>query len=124
MRLPRSSAPPLWRAGDTANAIKQASEFGLGRSGQRIATLLLAVNEVHALGLKATRGILLADPFYWNQDAEARAFSQRFFDKHKAMPSFYQAGVYSAVAHYLKAAKAVGGDGAEAVIAKMREMPR
>lgn len=108
---------------DTANAIKQAAEFGIERSGQKIATLLLAVNEVHALGLKTTRGILLADPFYWDQDEEARAFSKRFFERHKAMPSFYQAGVYSAVAHYLKSAKAVGGDAAEAVMAKMRELP-
>ena len=108
---------------DTANAIKQAAEFGLGQSGQRIVTLLLAINEVHSLGLQITRGIQLADPFYWNQDAEARAFSQRFFAIHKAMPSFYQAGVYSAVAHYLKAAMAANTDGAETVMAKMREMP-
>jgi branched-chain amino acid transport system substrate-binding protein len=108
---------------DTQNAVKQAAEFGLTQGGQRIATLLLAINEVHALGLRNTSGILLADPFYWNQDAQARAFSERFFARHKAMPSFYQAGVYSAVSHYLKAVKVVEGDTAETVIAKMREMP-
>ena len=39
------------------------------------------------------------------------------------MPTQYQAGAYSAVTHYLKAIQAAGTDQAEAVVAKMREMP-
>jgi branched-chain amino acid transport system substrate-binding protein len=39
------------------------------------------------------------------------------------MPNSYQAGVYSAVTHYLKAVRAAGTDAADAVMAKMREMP-
>lgn len=108
---------------DTANAIKQASEFGITQSGQKIAALLLAVNEVHALGLKASAGLLLASPFYWDQNEETRAFAKRFFERHKAMPSMYQAGVYSAVSHYLKAAKAAKTDEAGPVMEKMRELP-
>ena len=34
-----------------------------------------------------------------------------------------QAGVYSAVMHYLKAIEAAGTDEAKAVVAKMKEMP-
>ena len=34
-----------------------------------------------------------------------------------------QAGVYSAVTHYLKAVDALGSDEAKAVVAKMRDMP-
>lgn len=108
---------------DTQNAIKQAAEFGITQSGQKLATLLLAINEVNALGLKATSGIMLASPFYWDLDEETRAFAKRFLARHKAMPSLYQAGVYSAVAHYLKAVKAGGTDGAAPVMAKMRELP-
>ena len=108
---------------DTSNAIKQAAEFGITQSGQRIAALLLAVNEVHALGLKASAGLLLASPFYWDQNDETRAFAKRFFERHKAMPSMYQAGVYSAVSHYLKAVKAAKTDDAAPVMEKMRELP-
>ena len=39
------------------------------------------------------------------------------------MPTQTQAGVYSAVAHYLKAVDALGSDEAKAVVAKMRDMP-
>ncbi|MDE1568316.1 ABC transporter substrate-binding protein [Aquabacter sp. P-9] len=108
---------------DTQNAIKQAAEFGVTQSGQKLVTLLLAINEVHALGLKATSGIMLASPFYWDQNAETRAFAKRFFERHKAMPSLYQAGVYSAVSHYLKAVQAAGTDSALTVMAKMRDLP-
>lgn len=108
---------------DTQNAIKQAHEFGLTQSGKKMATLLLAVNEVHALGLPVAKGILLTSPFYWDLDDETRAFAKRFFEKRKVMPSLYQAGVYSAVAHYLKGLKAANTDEATAVMAKMRELP-
>jgi branched-chain amino acid transport system substrate-binding protein len=36
------------------------------------------------------------------------------------MPTMFQAGVYSAVTHYLKAIDAIGTDDAKAVIAKMK----
>jgi branched-chain amino acid transport system substrate-binding protein len=108
---------------DTQNAIKQAAEFGLGQSGKNIVALLLAISEVHALGLPATQGIMLTTPFYWDMDDETRAFSKRFFEKRKAMPTFYQAGVYGAVSHYLKAIKAAGTDAAPTVMKTMKETP-
>ena len=108
---------------DTQNAIKQAAEFGLTESGKTIAALLLADTEVHALGLKATQGIRLTAPFYWDLNDGTRAFSRRFFEKRKAMPTFYQAGVYGAVTHYLKAVKAARTDAAGPVMAKMKDTP-
>lgn len=108
---------------DTQNAIKQAAEFGLGQSGKNIVALLLAISEVHALGLSATQDIMLTTPFYWDMDDETRAFSKRFFEKRKAMPTFYQAGVYGAVSHYLKAIKAAGTDAAPAVMKTMKATP-
>ncbi len=79
--------------------------------------------DVHALGLKVAGGLYLAEAFYWDQDDAARAFARRFYERQKAMPNSYQAGVYSAVTHYLKAVRAAGTDAAEPVMAKMREMP-
>lgn len=108
--------------GDAVNAIKQAAEFGLTRS-QIVAPLLLFISDVHSLGLPAAQGLYLTEGFYWDHDARTRAWSKRFFEKHKRMPTMAQAGVYSAVTHYLKAVKAAGTDATDAVIRKMREMP-
>ncbi len=36
--------------GDTTNAIKQAAEFGIVAGGQKLAALLLFINDVHSLG--------------------------------------------------------------------------
>ncbi|KJC50460.1 ABC transporter permease [Bradyrhizobium sp. LTSP885] len=108
---------------DTTNAIKQAGEFGVGQSKQKLMSLLIAINEVHALGTKTAQGMLLTSAFYWDMNDETRVFAKRFFEKRKAMPSMYQAGVYSAVAHYLKSVKAAKTDRAEKLTAKMRELP-
>ena len=43
--------------------------------------------------------------------------------RHGKMPTMAQAGVYSAIRHYLKAIDATGTDEAKAVMAKMRELP-
>jgi branched-chain amino acid transport system substrate-binding protein len=111
--------------GDTTNAIKQAAEFGLTRSGQKLAGLVFIINNAHALGLPAAQGLLAVSPFYWNQSPEARAWSLRFQKLHpkKNMPNEMQAGVYAAVLHYLKAVKALNGDTTgDKVVAKMKEM--
>ena len=41
--------------GDTTNTIKQAAEFGIVSGGQKLAGLLLFINDVHSLGLKVVR---------------------------------------------------------------------
>jgi branched-chain amino acid transport system substrate-binding protein len=107
---------------DAVNAIKQASEFGLTQK-QLVAPLLLMISEVHSLGLKAAQGLFLAEGFYWDQNDQTRAFSRRFFERHKRMPTMAQAGVYSAVTHYLKSVQAAGTDATAPVIKKMRETP-
>jgi branched-chain amino acid transport system substrate-binding protein len=113
--------------GDTTNAIKQASEFGIVAGGQKLAALLLFVNDVHSLGLKIAQGLTFTESFYWDLNDQTRAFSKRFAEKasNHAMPSMTQAGNYAAVLHYLKALDALGGnphDGAK-VVAKMKELP-
>jgi branched-chain amino acid transport system substrate-binding protein len=108
--------------GDTINAIKAANEFGVTK-GMKLAGLLMFINDVHSLGLKTTEGMYLTDSWYWNQTPEARAWSRRFFDKMKRMPSSLQAADYSAVMHYLKAVDAGKTDDADKVIAKMKDTP-
>ncbi|MEH3144091.1 MAG: ABC transporter substrate-binding protein [Methylobacterium frigidaeris] len=108
---------------DTTNAIKQAAEFGLAQGGQKLAGLLVYINDVHSLGLKATQGMLLTEGFYWDLDDRTRAWSKRFFDRVGRMPNMSQAGVYSTVTHYLKAVRQAGTDETGAVMAAMRAMP-
>jgi branched-chain amino acid transport system substrate-binding protein len=109
--------------GDTINALKQASEFGLMQGGQKLIALLLEITDVHSLGLKDAQGLILTDAFYWDRDDESRAFSKRFMDKVGHMPTMIQAGLYSATMHYLKAIEVVGTDEAPKVMAQMRAMP-
>ena len=107
---------------DTTNAIKQAAEFGVTPK-QALAGLLMFISDVHSLGLKATQGMYLTTGFYWDFSDETRAWSKRFFEKHRRMPTMVQAGDYSSTMHYLKAVKAAGTDEAQAVMKKMKETP-
>jgi len=107
---------------DTTNAIKQAAEFGITPK-QTLAGLLMFISDVHSLGLKATQGMYLTTGFYWDLNDETRAWSKRFFEKFKRMPTMVQAGDYSSTMHYLKAVKAAGTDEAQAVMKMMKETP-
>ena len=113
--------------GDTTNSIKQASEFGVTAGGQKLAALLLFINDVHALGLKIAQGLTFTESFYWDMNDQTRAWSKRFqkVSPKGSMPSMTVAGVYAGVLHYLKALEAMGGnphDGAKVVV-KMKEIP-
>jgi branched-chain amino acid transport system substrate-binding protein len=113
--------------GDTTNTIKQAAEFGIVAGGQKLAALLLFINDVHSLGLKTAQGLTFTESFYWDANDATRAWSKRFsaLASKNAMPSMTQAGNYAMVLHYLKAMEALGGnphDGAK-VVAKMKELP-
>ena len=65
----------------TANALKQASEFGLTQGGQKMIALLQEITDTHSLGIKATEGLIVTDTFYWDMNDETRAFSKRFNEK-------------------------------------------
>ena len=113
--------------GDTTNAIKQASEFGITSGGQKLAALLLFLSDVHSLGLKMTQGLQFTETFYWDLNDGTRAFSKRFSDrmKNKNQPTMVQAGIYASIAHYLKALDSMGAnppDGVK-VVDKMKSMP-
>jgi branched-chain amino acid transport system substrate-binding protein len=109
--------------GDTQNALKQAAEFGITQSGQKMIALLQQITDTHSLGINATQGLIVTDGFYWDMNDETRAFSKRFNDRVGHMPTMIQAGLYSATMHYLKAIEAIGTDDAQKVIAQMRATP-
>ncbi|UZE47340.1 ABC transporter substrate-binding protein [Rhodopseudomonas sp. P2A-2r] len=109
--------------GDLINMLKQAREFGLGKDKQKVASFVLTLPDVAALGLDITQGITVNEAFYWNLDAQSRAFGKRFFERYQGMPSTIQAGVYSVTLHYLKSVAAAGTTDTAAVMAKMHELP-
>ena len=106
--------------GDTINSIKAANEFGINKT-MKLAGLLMFINDVHSLGLKATQGMYLTDSWYWNRDAESRAWSRKFFEKIKRMPSSLQAADYSVALNYLTAVKTIGSDDSDKVLAQMKK---
>jgi branched-chain amino acid transport system substrate-binding protein len=109
---------------DATNAIEQGTRLGIVQHGQHLAPLLMWLTDVHRLGLNRAQGLMLSESFYWDLNDQTRAWSTRFARRHwGAMPTMAQAGVYSAVLHYLKAVDALKGDDGTAVIAKMKSLP-
>jgi branched-chain amino acid transport system substrate-binding protein len=110
---------------DTTNAIKQAAEFGIVQGGQNLAGLLVFITDVHALGLKTAQGLIFTEAWYWDANENNRAFAKEFAAANKGnMPTMVQAGVYSAVQHYLKAVHELKSDAdGAAVVKKMKSMP-
>ena len=107
---------------DLVNCVKQAAEFGLTLK-QKFFLPGAVISDVHALGLEQAQGLLLMNGFYWDRNDESRAWGHAFFDKTKRMPGQVQAGTYSAVKHFLKAAQTVGSTDGAAVAAAMRASP-
>ncbi|MBL6082134.1 ABC transporter substrate-binding protein [Belnapia sp. T18] len=110
---------------DFINSMKQASEFGLMRRGQRVVGLAVYISDIVSLGLEATEGAVVVGNFYWDLTDGTRSFGRRFADRMGGrMPTDLQANVYAAVTHYLKAVEAIGSstDG-RALVARMKAMP-
>jgi branched-chain amino acid transport system substrate-binding protein len=110
--------------GDTVNTIKQAADFKIGTK-QKIVALIFDLQSVPAIGLQTAQGLTAINAWYWDLNDQTRAWSKRYQERHpkKMMPNHMQAGVYSAVLHYLKAVDKVGSpaDG-RAVVAAMKAM--
>jgi branched-chain amino acid transport system substrate-binding protein len=111
--------------GDTINAIKQGAEFGITAGGQQFAGLLVFISDVNSLGLKTAQGLVLTSTWYWDMTDANRAWTKRWqAEQPGKFPTMVQAGVYSAVTHYLKAVAALkNADDGKAVVAKMKELP-
>ena len=110
--------------GDTTNSIKQAAEFGIVSRGQNLAGLLVFISDVHGLGLNTAQGLIFTESWYWDLNDGTRAFAKRFAaQNNNKYPTMVQAGVYSAVTHYLKAIEAGKTDDGTKVVARMKSMP-
>jgi branched-chain amino acid transport system substrate-binding protein len=110
---------------DFINSMKQASEFGLVRRGQRVVGLAVYISDIVSLGLEATQGAVVVGNWYWDLNDGTRSFGRRFAERMGGrMPTDLQANVYAAVTHYLKAVAALGAstDG-RAVVARMKATP-
>ncbi|MGY8666086.1 ABC transporter substrate-binding protein [Bradyrhizobium sp. UFLA05-109] len=110
--------------GDTINAVKQAAEFGIQQSGQKLVAFLLFINDVHGMGLKVAQGLQLMEAFYWDMNDDTRAFAKRFAARpgmNGKMPSGNQAGVYASTLAYLNAVAATGSDNAKDVVSEMKK---
>ncbi len=110
--------------GDTTNAIKQASEFGIVKGGQNLAGLLVFLTDVHGLGLPVAQGLIFTEAFYWDMNDKTRPWSKKFAERNRGIhPTMIHAGVYSAVLHYLRAVETLKTDDGSKVIAKMKATP-
>ncbi|MDB5618997.1 ABC transporter substrate-binding protein [Tardiphaga sp.] len=111
-------------SGDTVTNIKQAREFQIGEGKQKLAVLIFYLTSVHALGAEATQGVQYLEGYYWDNDDASRAFGKRFAAKNGGkMPTHSQAGVYSAVLHYLRAVEASNDNDGLTVMRKMKATP-
>lgn len=108
---------------DFINVMKQSSEFGL-TAGQKIVSMQTFISDIHSIGLPIAQKLTLTAAFYWDLDEKTRAWSKRFGEKSGGrMPTMAQAGVYSAVLHYLKGVAAAGSTDGPAVATAMRKLP-
>lgn len=110
-------------SGDTVTNIKQAREFQIGEGKQKLAVLIFYLTSVKALGAESTQGVQYLEGYYWDNDDASRDFGKRFMARHGKMPTHAQAGVYSAVKHYLRAAEAAGDNDGLKVMRQMKAMP-
>lgn len=109
---------------DLSNSLKQAAEFRLTKGGQVLSVFGMTINSIGAMGLDVAQGLQITAPFYWDRNAESRAWAKRFMDRNKGVvPTYIMAGAYSATMHYLKAVQATGTDEGKAVAAKMKATP-
>lgn len=109
---------------DLSNALKQASEYRLAKSGQVVTVFGMTINSVTAMGLDVAQGIQFTAPFYWDRDDASRAWAKRYMERSNGVvPTYIHAGAYSAMTHYLKSVQAAGSDAGPAVMAKMKATP-
>ena len=114
---------------DTTNCIKQAAEFGITRRGIKLASMLMFISDVHALGLETAQGLVCTASYYWDTDDKTRDLARRVLANSgvNTPVTMAQAGDYSATLHYLKAVVELGAGPAKAsgraVVERMKAMP-
>lgn len=108
---------------DSANAIKGAHEFGLVKSGMKLAAFLLTLPDVRALG-SSGRDLFVASAFYWELNDKTREFSTKLARRTGGKyPDMFSAGVYSSLVAYFDAVRRLNSKDGLAVIAQMKSQP-
>jgi len=114
---------------DTTNCIKQAAEFGITRRGIKLASMLMFISDVHALGLETAQGLVCSASYYWDLNDRTRSIARRIRAgvNNDTPVTMAHAGDYSATLHFLKAAADMGAAAAKAdgkaVVERMKRMP-
>ncbi|WP_407194649.1 ABC transporter substrate-binding protein [Bradyrhizobium sp. STM 3566] len=108
---------------DTANAVRQAAEFGLSSYGKKVIVFLTFLTEINAIGLDHAQGAYVTTGLYWDENDATRSWSKRYFAKMSKMPTQAQMNTYAAIMHYLNSVKQVGSDDPLKVMGAMRASP-
>ena len=110
------------KVGDFMNALKASKEFGLIPQMKPVALMVFA-NEIEALGLKQTQGLMFTDSWFWDRTPEARKWTDRFFAKTKKMPTSLQASDYSSAMAWFQAVERAKTLDADKVMAELKAKP-
>jgi branched-chain amino acid transport system substrate-binding protein len=109
---------------DAINAVKQAGEFGLTKSGMKFAALFMMISDIQSIGLLASQGLQLTEAFYWDLNDNTRVWSKRFAERMNGrMPTQDHAGVYSSMLAYLRAVRDAQTIAGEQVVTEMEKAP-
>lgn len=108
---------------DLVNAIATANQFGLVEGGQTLASLMVFLTDIKAIGLQTAQGTQFVSGWYWDMNDETRAWAKRYHERTRRMPTMVQAGMYSSTFQYLKAVEATGSDDPQAVREHMMNTP-
>lgn len=113
---------------DVVNAAKQATEFGISKSGTRLVALWCLISQAHTLGTAAAHGMLLTEAYYWDLNDGTRALAKRYAPKMGgSQAGSIQAANYSGLTHYLNCAATMGVEKAKAsgaaAVAEMKKLP-
>lgn len=108
---------------DLVNAIFTAKQFGLVDAGQTLASLMVFITDIKAIGLETAQGTQFVSGWYWDMNDESRAWAKRYFERFGAMPTMVQAGMYSSTTQYLKAVEATGSDDPQQIREHMMNTP-
>ena len=106
---------------DFSNSLKAANEFGITKT-MKPAALLAFISDIHSLGLQTAQGLYLTTGWYWDLNADTRAFAKRYFAKMNKEPTMNQAAYYSATITYLKTVKSLGTTDSDKVMAELKKV--
>ena len=104
--------------GDLINFVKQFNQAGM-RDKATLAVGLMFITDIHSLGVEQFAGTTFTDAWYWNYDAQNRAWADRFKAKTNTRPTFAHAADYSAALQYLEAVQRAGTDSSDAVVKQL-----